>query len=689
VKEYFATRSAREVIAELEGGRADYYTNLARRGLRAKWKRSNDLYYGNHMGSAVSGASGIQRAGSKGELAVFSINHYRNLIRHTLALTTDQKPAFDVRAINSDPSALDEARLGSQILESDYKFKHLGSRLKTAAEMSQVYAKGFFCPLWSKSRGKPYGVKNPVDKEGMPVLNDDGIPVDQLVYEGDIEDSVPGPFDVYVDQGLEEWEKKSWVDIRLYENKYDLAAIYPALKDELVSLPGKGDMDIIKGNIFNNFDIKTDLTPVYYFFHKATPSLPSGRMLVYCNEDVILYDGPAPKPYNEILPIFRIAPGEIFGSTEGWSDAFDLHGIQEAIDVLVSIGFTNTQANGVQKLWVPEGCNLSASTLSKGLAIIRTPQGMKPEPLQLTANPGDLYNQLNFLIKQAEVTSGINSVARGDPDHSLKSGIALAYVEAMAARYTSPFQESWAKLNEEVASFRIMLYQQFASNERMIDLTGKRNSAPVANFSKDKIQRIRRVVVDMGNPITKNMSGRMEIAQQLKDMGLFQTGQDFMTFLESGNFETMTEDLYDHMSNIRLENDELMSGRPVQAVMGDKHMLHAQKHLALIANPSIRMNAAYTQLVLQHVQQHIDMKQQEPPVMSIISGEPPLPPPPPPPGMQGPPGGPPPGPPGPPQGPPPSGKGGDGMAQIFQQDPQVEHIPRLPDKLQPGGPAPQ
>jgi hypothetical protein len=435
------------------------------------------------------------------------------------------------------------------------------------------------------------------------------------------------------------------------------------------------EVDALKGTIFSHSDAVTDIIPVYYFVHKSTPALPEGRFVVYCDEDTILFDGPAPAPMDQTLPVFRIVPGEIFGTTEGWTDAFDLQGVQEAINTLVSIGFTNTQANGVQKLWVPEGANISASSLSKGLAIIRSAQGMKPEPLQLTANPVDLYTQLQFLIKQAETTSGINSVSRGDPEHSLKSGVALAYVQAMAAQYTSAFQESWAKLNEEVASFRIRLYQTHASTERLVELTGKRSLGYTASFTKDKISQIRRVVVDMGNPVTKTLGGRLEVANNLKDMGFFKTPQDYVTFLESGQWNVMTEDTYDQLSSIHQENDALMERKPVQAIPGDLHLLHAQKHYAIISNPAVRMNSPVVQRVLAHIQEHVNQWKTQDPVFSMISGEPPAPQP------MMPPIGPPPG--GTQGGPPPAKAPGDNIASAMQDQPMEGHIARLPENLQP------
>jgi hypothetical protein len=164
--------------------------------------------------------------------------------------------------------------------------------------------------------------------------------------------------------------------------------------------------------------------------------MPNGRLMIYCDADCVLYDGPT--PYDEHLPSFRIVPGEVFGTVEGYTDFFDLQGIQEAIDVLFSSVFTNQQAHAIQKVWAPTGGEINVTMLSKALALIRGPAGSKPEPLQLTASPREVFEFHPMLIKGMETNSGINSVARGDPEHSLKSGVALAYVQAMAASTRPP-----------------------------------------------------------------------------------------------------------------------------------------------------------------------------------------------------------------------------------------------------------
>lgn len=711
---YFALKSAKDVIGYLREGREEWVTNLARKGLRERWRKSYNLYYGKHFeNKAGSTGASLVRTGQQGEIVAFAVNHYRNLIKHTLALTCDQKPAFDPRAINTDPESGNATHLAGLILESDMKFKQLARFYKGTAERAQVFGRGISVQMWNTSLGRPYAAKPAMDTMGQPIMDKEtGQPKNQVVYEGDIDDRQTGPYDVFVDQGLEDYREREWVDIRLYENKWNLASKYPAYADKIQNLPAKHENELLRGQLFQQSDSKTNQVVIHYFIHKRTMACPNGRLLIYCNEDTPLFDGPAPPPYDEQLPDHRLVPGEMFGSTEGYADAFDLQGIQEALNVLFSISFTNLNAQGIQKLWMPEGGNVSTSTLSKGLALIRTAPGMKPEPLQLTANPQDLYKAIDTLVKSAESVSGINSVARGDPEHSLKSGIALAYVQAMAVQYTSAFQESWANYLEEHASYRIALYQHFAATNRLVDLVGKRNASYTAQFNKDKLKGVRRVVVDLANPLMKTLGGRIQVAESWLDKGLVKTPQDYMTFVETGQIGFMNQDGFDRSASIEMENQALLAGQPVQAIPGEQHLLHAQKHLALIANPDVKMKSPIVQAVLAHVQEHVNLKQTQGPVFDILSGEPPLPPPPPPPGAPGPgpggpppgppgPGGPPPGPPGPPppggppHGPPPPHHGpphgpphpphhGPDIGQAMQPGAGPQHIPRLPPNLQPG-----
>lgn len=698
---YFASEKPEDVVSTLQDRHNEW--NTINSGLAKKWRRSFQLYYDRHFAKDANFSEAeIVRLGDKGEVTAFSVNHYRNLIRHTLVMTTEEKPAPNVKALNSDTESLRQSRLGRQILDDYLEEKRTLRKPKKAAEMSQVFGKGFTFLLWEPSKGRAYSKETVTDESGQPVLDkDSGKPVEKVIHEGDIGVYTPSVYDVFVDPGLEDWDDLEWADVRLFKNKFNLAKQFPKLSDQILALKTKNELDGMRGITGTNFK-DSSLVPIFYFIHKRTPAMPNGRLIIYCDKDCVLYDGPT--PYDDLIPLYRICPGEMFGTTEGYSDAFGLMGMQEAIDILMSTAFTNQQANGIQKIWLPEGGNVTVQQLSKALAVVRGKQGFKPEPLQLTATAKEIFEFIPMIQKGMETIYGQNAVSRGDPEAMGKdaSGIAIAYMQAMAAKYASAFQASWAEHLEDVCWCILWMLQKFASTERLVQLSGKDNRNYITSFTKEDLSQLRGVGIELGNPMTKTIGGRITIADTLMDKGMVKTPQEYFTVLETGSLEPATRATESELALIHKENDLLMDGKPVQAAVGDSHLLHMQEHLPVIKDPELRMRAsqgdkaaiAIIQNTTSHIMDHNQQYHTQDPIWSQIVGEPPAPPPPAPPG---PPGAPPPA--GPPQGPPPPpnagphpmpphhGPKGAPMGPAMQPPPPVGNIPRLPPNLQPAAPA--
>jgi hypothetical protein len=123
----------------------------------------------------------------------------------------------------------------------------------------------------------------------------------------------------------------------------------------------------------------SDEVPVFTFFHEPTDALPKGRQVTFLSDDIILSD--IDLPYSKI-PIYRISPNTILGTSIGYGNSFDLLPIQDAVNMLYTAVFSNNVANAVQNLFVETGSNLTPSMLSGNLRIL---EGLKPPiPLQMT-----------------------------------------------------------------------------------------------------------------------------------------------------------------------------------------------------------------------------------------------------------------------------------------------------------------
>ena len=624
--QYFATLKGQELLSELVQNKNNFHRWIERSGMGEYWRRSYDLYYGKHVMGQNNGT--VQSAGSDGELSAFGINYYRNFVRHVLALTCSQKPAYDFRAVNSDSKSGQQARLATNIIDSYLVEKRLGRHQKLAAEKSLVFKVGYTYTTWDPSQGKPYSVD---EKQ-----NEAGESVEKIIYEGDADISSPAPWKVTYDPSLRDWTKNKWVEVEQMESRFDLAARHPEMSEQVL---GFTNSDTLSDNYTRFKDIETtredeksDLIPVNYFYHLPTDSLPGGKFCKYVGNDILLYEGPY--QYKKKLPVQRITPGEKPDSAEGYSEFADIMVLQQVVNIICSSAFTNLNAFGVQSIWLPEGCTISTEQLGQGLAVLKGGlPGTKPEALQLAATPMEAFKFLDYIEKAMEKLIGINSVVRGDPDHSLKSGVALGRLQAMAIQFSSNFQQAWAELQEDVGTFLLYILQDYAKTDRMVAIAGKFNKSAMKSFTGKDLDLIDRVVCDLGNPLSRTFAGRMELADKLFEKGEI-NGKQYIGVIQTGQIESSVEGPQARLELARKENEMLQDGQRVSAMVGDMHILHSQEHGALLADPDLRSRAnagepealEIVQNVLDHLLEHKQLHETQEAFYFTVSGEQPPPP---------------------------------------------------------------
>ena len=146
----------------------------------------------------------------------------------------------------------------------------------------------------------------------------------------------------------------------------------------------------------------------------------------------MLYDGPL--PYREI-PLYSIAVDDQIGTGYGYTPAFDLIPLQESIDRLYTTILTNQSAFGVQNIVVSKDADVDAQNLAGGLRVLKKNPNTEIEPLNLTSTPAEIFEFLKMLVGDMETLSGVNSVVRGNPEASLKSGAALAMIASQAIQF--------------------------------------------------------------------------------------------------------------------------------------------------------------------------------------------------------------------------------------------------------------
>ncbi len=597
-KPYWASVPAKEIADEMLDRVDKYYEYLSLTGRLDLYRRSWAYYYRPRVTGAM-----LNSGGEQGELTTLSVNHYRNLLVHLETMTTQQRAAFEPKASNSDVKSQSQVILAAGLLDYYMREKKLERSFKQAVKDCLIFGEGFVQAEWDATGGEEYGKTE----------------TGATIYQGDLKFTNYTPFDVIRDFSNIAPNMDDWFILRKFENKYTLAAKTPDLAPDILS--DAADMlDLARTTTLNMWALEnSDNIPTYTLVHKPTPALPQGRYVKCLDNGTVLLDGPI--PYKE-THVSRIAPDEESGSIFGFSVGFDLLSMQEGIDILYSTAMTNQSTFGVQNVLAPKGHDLSTSQMAGGGMLMEyDPKIGKPEAFQITSTPPEIFNFMTQLEHLMETISGVNSVARGNPEASLKSGAALALVQSMAIQFSMGLQQSFAQLVEDVGTGTINILKDFAAVPRVAAISGKSNRPLMREFVGGDLSGIQRVMVDMGNPLTRTTAGKVSLADSLLQNNMIENSDQYIQVITTGRLEPVIESKQANNLLIKGENEKLAEGIPQRALITDRHSVHIMEHLVVLSSPEAREdpNSPVIQATLAHVQEHINfLKTADPVLLSLI-----------------------------------------------------------------------
>lgn len=614
---HFATLDEDEIGNELMHKVAMYYDEISEMGLLDLWQKSYDAYY-----KGIGHGGKLNSSGEQGEYTNININHYRSLLEHKVSLTIKQRPTFEPRATNTDHKSQAQTILARGLLDYYLREKRLERVLKRAVEYSLRYGEGFIRTEWDADMGDAR-VEIPDN-----VMSDEEFESNRK--EGDIRYEAFTPIDVIRDVTKESAEDNDWYIVRTFRNRFDLIAKFAnietadlseeemefeddisdeieKLRLQILSIPSKTD-DEKDGRITAFNRKETDDVAVYEFYHKKTAAVPNGRFTMFLDEQTILMDGEL--PYDNI-PVYDMIPSGIDGTPFGYTVAYDLLQLQEAIDALHSAIITNQKTFAVQLITIPKGSNISDAAIGEGLSIIyydptNAPGGGKPEALNLLSTPREVFEYVAMLESMMETLSGINSVTRGNPEASLKSGAALALVQSMAIEFSMNLQQSYVALLEDVGTATINILKEFADSQRVARIVGISNKSYIQEFTGADLSEINRVTIDVGSPLSRTTAGKLQILEGMQQAGLIKTQEQYLQVLQTGQLEPAIEGQTAELMLIRSENEKLGEGNEeIVAIATDAHQMHIMEHKAVLASPESRENGDIVAATLAHIQDHI------------------------------------------------------------------------------------
>lgn len=602
-KQYFAQRESKEKADILLGKANSWFNTMETNGYLEKLRQSWSAYYGLYFNS-FSESHKITFSGDQSELVNLAVNHLRNIGEHMNNMITSVRPTMEARSVNSDAKSIIQTKLANGILDYYFREKRLEKYLERSVESAIVLAGGYIKMEWNATSGE---------------IIDFSEELNTPIYEGDIEFTNLSPFDVFYD-GNKEDDNLDWIVCRAFKNRYDLIAKYPELEDEILRLPSKNQYEYMDTSSL--IMEETDLIAIYEFYHRRTEAMPDGNYMLFLSKDAVLAD--VALPYRKI-PVHRIAPSYILGTPYGYTPLFDLLPIQDGINSLHSTILSNQNALGLANILVPRNSDIDFSELGSGLNVIEyNSQVGAPSALNLLQTPKEIFEYLQMLEKAMETISGINSVTRGNPESSLKSGTALALVQSMAIQFISRLQRSYVQLVEDVGSGIIDILKDYAQTPRIVNIVGHYNKTYVKEFTGDDVSDITRVIADVSNPLSRTTAGRVQMAEQMLQMGVIKNPNDYMSVINTGEIETLTDDTQRQIFLARIENEKMMNLEEPLALYTDDHSYHIMEHANLTSDPDLRMNPELMDLVYSHIQEHIGLLRNTDPDLLVILKQQPL-----------------------------------------------------------------
>jgi hypothetical protein len=601
---YFANLGPEEIGADLQRKVTEYTEEIERNGRLGLWRKCHKYYYALGPGGQHE-AMQIRTGGSNGEYRLLKANHYRNLLQHLHVLVTQQRPVWDCRTVNKDVKSQIQTIIGRNILEYYMREKRLEVEFRTAAEMAIVYSEAYVEADWDTDSGE--------DVAGDVMTG-------EVIKAGDVLVRMYDPINtirqIYADK-----DQQDWYILRRWEHRHLVAASYPNFAENILAFSAEETEQFFHEDFrqTNRPDTDEDLIPIYTFYHARTKACPTGRKVVFLDDKLVL-------DYEEAryarLPVVPVIPSRQHGTSFGYSVSFDLLCVQEAVDLIYSTVLTNQATFGVQNVWMKPGTNISTTQLGTGLNVYESND--KPESINLTHTPPEIFNFLKGLETLGEVLSGVNSVARGQPEASLKSGAALALVASQAVQFSNGLQAAFARMLEDTGTLVLRVLQSRAKLPRAAIIAGKNNQSYIREFTGDDLKDINRVIVDLGNPMSRTVAGRIQMAENLLQAQVIRNPEQYIQVIETGSTEPIIDKTRAEELLIDSENEALREGRDVVALAIDRHKEHIESHKSVLAGADERSDPVLVQSVLNHIMEHLNLLRSVEPALLNLLGQAPI-----------------------------------------------------------------
>lgn len=482
-------------------------------------KALNGFRYHHGWNRLGESAAAISLGGGKRDYLRMVVNEVRVMVQHVLAMLASRVPEMQPVAASSTPGAREETIVARDILEHVHRAQRIEAVHAEVRKLAFLMGEAYRLCLWDGNKGEPVAAEDGPD--GQPVA---------ALHQGDFNNSVCSLLDVARDPTVRNWDKVPWVVVRTWENKHELAAgrsEEEASRIRALTWRGTEDSDMqedLWGMLAMNSTTLNggDTIPVYHFFHVDSAAVPNG-IAFSCLSDGLWLGEPTANPYTG-LPVKRLSPDSIHGTTLGDTNVFDVTGLCDAVNILYSTWITNAARWGIGAVGVAKQSSISSDSLGNGASFVEynvvpnAPNGGMPTPMVPPSTPPDVVQLGQLFVSMISKSMGLNDTAVGSLPFAGMPAALVAQLIEVAHQFQDTFYNAIVRFESDCATHELDCLKLFAKDSRVYEVMGESQRWMAKEFTGNTLRGVSRVAFEAVPAIANSLAGKQMQLQTMTEM---------------------------------------------------------------------------------------------------------------------------------------------------------------------------
>ena len=461
-------------------------------------------------------------------------------------------PTVVTRPTSNDPSDRRKADAADRLIRFAIRKYQMQETFDRTSLNTLIYGTGIVKTIWDPEKG---------DIVDFDETNG------ELTMEGDIDFTVPSPWDIYIDPDATSIDEIKYVFERIHMPYEEALYKFPQHKEILDKYRLTEETRRTEYGTNRNLNEKRyDVVEIYQYWEKGLPY--NGMIGRFCfmtrNAELLSDVGPNPMRFSppknrgveglgdgvdKPLPAKAVLPYHIFTDVDipgtVWGRAVVAYetSLQETYNKMFNVMLDNLHAHGVARMILPEGAEIADGAVTNSPWDIIKITGTQPphfmEPMPLPA----AFPQLIQQAKQGiDDMAGVNEAMFGQQSRE-QSGFLMQYATNQANLIRHRLFNKYVMMTESVYRFYLNLIRKYWEESRVIHVLGKEKAFEAVDIKGADIDGGFDLTVEYGASLSLDPTTRR--TEVLNMMPLFEkAGISTRTILQMIKLNEL-EGLYD------------------------------------------------------------------------------------------------------------------------------------------------